>query len=187
MPDTPRAEQGRLAKLTAAPLTVELGGQRFEVAPLTLRQWAQLKRFAQEIAVAEFCRLEAKMIASGASPAMLDRFRNRALLAIDHPLESWPADDHEVSVERVILSLQAARPQTTREEVERILDEEVARTRIAASIAELAAMEARIKNGPRARSRAKAAKPTPAPKPSGSPSSKPSQNSTTGRRSKSAT
>ncbi len=183
----PAAEQGRLAKLTAAPLTIELDGQRYEIAPLTLRQWAQLKRFAQGCAIEEISRQELAFAKAGAPEKLVERFRNRAFLAIEHPMESWPADLYEVGLERAFLSLHAVRPQTTREEVERLLDDEVNRARIAAGIAELAAMEARLKNGQRARGGAKAASRQRTPKPSGSPSSRRSPNSTTGCPSKSAT
>ena len=185
-PKRPAAEQGRLAKLTAAALTDELSGQRFELSPICLREWAQLKRFAQGKAVEEFCRLEQAMIAAGASKDALDQLRVRALFAIDHPLETFPADLQEVKVERVYLSLRPKQPDITREKVEQLLEDEIARERVQRDLEELAATEARIKNGSRARGKRPARRPRRAtPKPSGSTPSSSSPNSTTGRPAKS--
>jgi hypothetical protein len=179
----PAPQQGRLAKLTAAPLTIELDGERFELAPLTLRQWAQLKRFAQERAAEELCRGEAILSKAGASKDFLDRFRARAIMVLEHPLDAWPADDHEVRVERVLMSLRPAHPDITREKVEALLDAEVNRLKVERDLAELASMEAGLKNARRARRRARAG--TATPRPSGSTSSRASATGMTGRRTKS--
>lgn len=189
MPDTPSpaAEQGRLAKLAAAPLTLILGEERYELAPLNLRQWAQLKRFAQERAIEEFGRLERAMIKVGASAEALERFRARSLIAFEHPLETWPSDDHEVRIERVLLSLKPGHPDITREKVEQLLDAEVNRQRITQDLDELAGLEARLKNSRRARGENPPAAPRATRKASGSTSSRPSARPTAGRPARSAT
>jgi len=114
-----------LGKLTAAPITLELGGRQYDLTPLGMVDHAQFKRFLKGFIAKETTDAAEAMKNADAPDDEIKRLWEMARWNMEHTGQYNYLEHVECIVESVWLGLRKAHPEVTREQVgEMLLAEE---------------------------------------------------------------
>jgi len=113
-----------LAALTAAPIVLDVDGQRYEMSPLRIKELAQLKTMIRRYIKREAQETAVMMTEAGAPPEHVKELWREVENGLKHPLQDEWLQEPEPLLEMVLLSLRYKQPDITPEEVERLLSNE---------------------------------------------------------------
>lgn len=130
-----------LGKLTAAPITLELGGKQYELAPLRMQDHAQFKRYLKTFIAKEATEATEALKAAGAPDDEIKRLWETARWNMEHTAQFNYLEHVECIVESVWLGLRQRHPEITREQVGEMLLSEENLQKIAETEQELNAIE----------------------------------------------